>query len=93
MITTPEEKKLVDQIQVGSIVQHYKGKQMKILAVARHTEDNTLYVVYQKLYNCERFGDRAIVIRPIKMFLENVLVNGVELPRFKVLEKAACACC
>lgn len=93
MIATPEEQKLIDQVHIGSIVQHYSGKKMKVLAVARHTEDNSLNVVYQKMYNCDKFGDRAIVMRPLKMFVENVLHNGEEVPRFKVIEKPSCACC
>lgn len=93
MNATKEEQALIDRIAVGSIVQHYKGKQMQVLGIARNTEDHTLYVVYQKLYNCEKFGDQAIVIRPLKMFLENVLVDGEEVPRFKIVETSSCSCC
>lgn len=93
LIATKEEQMMIDQIPAGSIVQHYKGKQMRVLAIARHTEDNTLYVVYQKLYNCDKFGDKAIVVRPLKMFVETVLHNGQEVARFKVLQQHACSCC
>lgn len=89
MIATPEEQELIDQLPIGCTVEHYKGKRMQVLTIARHTEDHTLYVVYQKLYNCERFGDRAVVVRPLKMFLETVVVNGVEQPRFRVVEDLA----
>ncbi len=85
MIASPEEQKLISQVPIGSVVRHYKGKEMKVLAVARHTEDGTLYVVYQKLYNCERFGDQAVVIRPLKMFVENVAVDGKQVPRFALV--------
>ena len=74
-------------IPVGSIVQHYKGGRMKVLSIARHSEDLSWYVVYQKLYFCEEFGDQAIFVRPMAMFLENVVVDGVEVPRFKVVEE------
>lgn len=89
MIATAEEQELIDQLPIGCTVEHYKGKQMQVLAIARHTEDHTLYVVYQKLYNCERFGDRAVVVRPLTMFLETVVVNGVKQPRFRVVEELA----
>ena len=93
MIASHEEQEMINQLPIGCTVQHYKGKKMKVLAIARHTEDHSLYVVYQKHYNCEVFGDNAIVIRPLKMFLETVFVNGEELPRFKVIEKAHSCCC
>jgi hypothetical protein len=85
MIATEQEQELLRQVQVGSIVRHFKGKKMKVLAVARHSEDLSLYVVYQKLYYCERFGDHAIFVRPLAMFLEKVVHDGVEVPRFQIL--------
>ncbi len=90
MIATPEEQKLIAQIHIGAVVQHYKGKKMKILSIARHTENRELHVVYQKLYDCEIFGNQAIVIRPLKMFLENVVYNGALVPRFQVVKEHAC---
>lgn len=89
---TPEEQELIDQIPVGCTVQHYKGHRMTVLAIARHTEDGSLYVVYQKQYKCEKFGDYAIVIRPLKMFLEQVLVDGNLVPRFKIVHEHSCCC-
>lgn len=93
MIATPEEQELISRLPIGSIVRHYKGKKMKVLTIARHTEDHSLYVVYQKLYNCETFGNHAIVIRPLKMFLENVVFNGEIVPRFEVVQAHSCSCC
>jgi len=87
---SPEEHELINQLPIGSIVKHYKGKKMKVLAIARHSEDHSLYVVYQKQYKCELFGDHAIVIRPLKMFLEKVLVNGDLVPRFELINEPAC---
>lgn len=87
MKATLEEQALINKLPIGCTVQHYKGNKMKVLAIARHTEDGTLYVVYQKLYKCEKFGDKAIVIRPLKMFLEDVTVNGQTVPRFKILDE------
>lgn len=86
---TPDEQKLIDQLPVGCTVRHYKGSKMRVLAIARHTEDYSLNVVYQKLGTCERFGDHAIVIRPLRMFLEKVKVDGKEKPRFEIIEEFA----
>ncbi len=90
MIASSEEQKALSQVHVGSVVQHYKGMKMKVLAIARHTETQELHVVYQKLYNCEKFGDQAIVIRPLGMFVENVVHNGNIVPRFAVIKEHAC---
>ena len=59
------------------IYEHYKGLPYQVLAVARHSEDLEEYVVYQALY-----GEYAIWIRPLEMFLEMVTYNGHVVPRF-----------
>jgi len=56
---------------------HYKGKYYQVLATARHSETEELLVVYRCLY-----GDYSLWVRPLKMFLENVLVDDHEVPRF-----------
>lgn len=85
--TSKEEQDLIDRVPIGELVQHYKGKIMRVLGIARHTETRELLVVYQKQYKCEEFGDYAVVVRPIKMWLENVTVNGKSMPRFSVIEE------
>jgi hypothetical protein len=40
-------------------------------------------VVYQALY-----GERGYWVRPLSLFLERVLVEGREVPRFEPLEEA-----
>lgn len=62
----------------GSLYEHYKGHPYKLLYVARHSETLEEYVVYQALY-----GDHGIWIRPLQMFLEEVVINGQTVPRFK----------
>jgi hypothetical protein len=46
--------------------------------VARHSETLEELVVYRALY-----GQKALWVRPKKMFLEKVLVKGKKIPRFK----------
>ena len=65
-------------LKEGSLYQHYKGMQYKVLGVARHSETLEELVVYQALY-----GDMGLWVRPIAMFLEQVLINGELQPRFK----------
>jgi len=63
--------------------QHYKGKFYEVIGVARNSETLEEFVVYRALYESKEFGKNAIWVRPKKMFLENVIVDGKEIPRFK----------
>lgn len=63
---------------------HYKGKDYEVLFVATHSETGERMVVYRTLY-----GDRGYWVRPLAMFTETVVVDGVERPRFKLMEAAA----
>jgi hypothetical protein len=59
---------------------HYKGNEYEVVGVARHSETEEPMVVYRKLY-----GDRSLWVRPLGMFMENVVVDGRTLPRFERL--------
>lgn len=63
--------------------QHYKGRFYEVIGVARHSETSEELVVYRALYNSKEFGKNALWARPKTMFLENVSVDGKEVPRFK----------
>jgi hypothetical protein len=56
---------------------HYKGNFYEVIDVARHSETEEEMVVYRKLY-----GDHSLWVRPLAMFIEDVLVNGRSVPRF-----------
>lgn len=56
---------------------HYKGKEYRVLSLARHSETEEELVVYQLLY-----GDFSWWVRPRKMFLETVDHEGNRVPRF-----------
>ncbi len=57
---------------------HYKGNYYEVLGVAKHSETQEELVVYKALY-----GEGELWVRPVKMFCENVVVDGKEIPRFK----------
>src|SRR5207302_3945422 len=59
---------------------HYKGNLYEVLGVARHSETEEELVVYRALY-----GTGGLWVRPREMFLEEVLVEGRPVPRFRFL--------
>lgn len=59
---------------------HYKGNDYEVIGVATHSETREAMVVYRPLY-----GEGALWVRSLVMFMENVTVEGKELPRFKKL--------
>lgn len=67
--------------------QHYKGNYYEVIGVARHSETLEELVVYRALYNSKEFGKNAIWARPKKMFLEKIIIDGKEIPRFKYVGK------
>lgn len=59
---------------------HYKGQDYEVLGSATHSETEERFVVYRALY-----GERGLWVRPEAMFIENVLVDGKQIPRFQYL--------
>ncbi len=68
-------------MQLGKY-KHYKGQAYEVLWVAKHSETLEDLVVYRALYDSQDFGNNALRVRPQKMFLENILVDGKEVKRF-----------
>lgn len=70
---------------------HYKGKEYEVIGVAKHSETLEDLVVYKALY-----GNHDLWVRPLKMFLEDVKVDGNpvkpnghgarKVPRFKFIK-------
>lgn len=76
----------MEKLKLGRY-QHCKGKFYEVLGTARHSETKDELVVYRALYNSKEFGNNALWARPKKMFLENVNIDGKEVPRFKFVGK------
>ena len=56
---------------------HYKGNEYDVVDLARHSETLAWIVVYRP-----RYGEGGLWVRPYEMFIENVMVSGVSVPRF-----------
>ncbi|HHF0526755.1 TPA: DUF1653 domain-containing protein [Legionella anisa] len=63
------------------IYRHYKGNLYEVIDVAKHSESLEDMVVYRALY-----GDFELWVRPLKMFLENIELNGEVHKRFELHE-------
>jgi len=70
------------KLQAGRY-QHYKGNYYEVIMTAQHSENEEWMVVYRALY-----GEKGVWVRPYAMFVEDVSLNGVEVPRFQKVEDA-----
>jgi hypothetical protein len=68
-------------IRIGKY-QHYKGSFYQVENIATHSETEEKMVVYRPLY-----GDKALWVRPLAMFLEEVNINGETIPRFAFISE------
>lgn len=75
----------MSKIELG-LYKHYKGKLYSVLMNVVNSETLEDMVVYQAQYNSEEFGNQAVWVRPAKMFLEEVEVDGIKIPRFKQVD-------
>jgi len=62
------------------VYEHYKGKRYEVVGIARHSETLEEFVVYRALY-----GEKKLWVRPLAMFMEHVVVNGISVQRFRLL--------
>ena len=65
---------------------HYKGKFYEVIGMARHSETLDELVVYKALY-ASKFGKNSLWVRPKKMFLEKIRIDGQYIPRFKYISR------
>lgn len=62
--------------------EHYSGKKYTLIGVGRHSETLEDMAIYQAEY-----GTCEIWVRPLKMFLEKIEINGKIVPRFKLIDE------
>ncbi|MDO4961681.1 MAG: DUF1653 domain-containing protein [Eubacteriales bacterium] len=56
---------------------HFKGNEYEVIGVAKHSETLEEMVVYRALY-----GEGGLWVRPVSMWDETVVRDGVEYKRF-----------
>lgn len=62
------------------LYKHYKGAIYEVIGVARHSETLEELVVYKATYQKE--GEN-LWVRPLNMFTETIIIDGVEKRRFE----------
>ena len=66
-------------IELG-LYKHYKGNIYEVIVVAIHSETLEEMVVYKATYQAE---GQNLWVRPLKLFLETIIVNGQSIKRFE----------
>jgi hypothetical protein len=74
-----KQSKLVE----GGLYRHYKGNQYRVHSVVKHSETLEELVLYETLYE-NKLG--KMWVRPKEMFLEYIVIEGKEVPRFQLME-------
>jgi hypothetical protein len=62
------------------LYKHYKGNLYEVIGIARHSETLEELVVYKATYQKE--GEN-LWVRPLSMFLETIVIDGLERKRFE----------
>ena len=62
------------------LYKHYKGNIYEVVGIARHSESLEELIVYKATYQKE--GEN-LWVRPLTMFMETVMIDGVEKKRFE----------
>lgn len=69
----------MQEIKLGKY-RHFKGNEYEVIAVAKHSEDLSEYVVYRALY-----GDGGVWVRPANMWNETIERDGKTFKRFEFI--------
>jgi hypothetical protein len=72
------------QIKLGKY-RHYKSKTnlYQVLGLAKHSETEEELVIYKPLYTNDFLPEGMFMVRPYKMFFEDVVFEGKTIPRFE----------
>ncbi len=57
---------------------HYKGMEYDVVGTVRHSETLESLTLYRALY-----GEQGLWVRPAAMFNEDVVIDGIQQPRFR----------
>lgn len=71
-------------MKLGKYKHSKTGNFYRVLSVAKHSETLEELVVYECLYDNPK---SKVWVRPLKMFLESVVINGKKVPRFKFMKE------
>ncbi len=69
------------EIKIGRY-RHFKGKEYRVLGIAKHSETGELMVVYQACYE-----DNQIWVRPAAMWNETIKYDGQLTTRFQFINE------
>jgi len=81
---TSTNAKPKDPIPRG-LYQHFKGGVYRVIGFAMHSETLETYVEYMSLYDSEKYPKGTKWTRPLSMFTETVVVDGVTRNRFNYM--------
>lgn len=65
----------------SGIYKHFKGKESFVIGVASHSDNESLFVIYQGLQ------DNKLHARPYESFKEYVDYEGKQVPRFSLVKE------
>ncbi len=80
--TTPENFPPLIETPLGRY-RHYKGMLYDVVGTVRHSESLEPMTLYRALY-----GEHGLWVRPAAMFNEDVVIEGVQQPRFTKVDDA-----
>jgi hypothetical protein len=69
------------KLKISGVYKHYKGTRVKVLGEAIHSETLEEMVIYIHL------EDGVLWVRPKKMFLGKINIDGKEKERFKLIDQ------
>jgi len=72
-------------MKIGSY-RHFKGTTVEVVGIALHSKTMEEMVVYKHFDSMKGKKKNTLWVRPKKMFLEKVEVNGKKESRFKFLK-------
>ncbi len=85
-----EVAKLKKEYPNVGVYEHYKStpedrRYYQVIGFARHTETEEILAVYIPLYVIPEHTGLRLQVRPLDMFIENLLVGGQSVPRFRYI--------